>query len=799
MISRKFFTFLLYIALNISIFGQVQLSQENEGTPNLPPSSSLSNFPVVPSDSNTEVPSEGFDSGFSPLTDPEELLLIEGLDEPMERLKLRDQDTNMILDMIQMITGRHILRPQNLPAVKVTFDSISILTKRETLLAVESLLAMNGIGITKIDDRFYKAVPASGMNIHVPIWLDAPASTLRPSQRIYMKMFKLNYAPALEVREQLNAFATPNVGSLLLFEKSNSILITDSLLNLQRMEEIIDKIDKPVRPEDLNVLIIDKPLKNSDAKTVKAKLDGMIQNSLKPFLGGTTAVEIDERTNSIIVITKAENNATITRFLAFLDKELENENRDEEVFQLKHADATEIHRILIEVITKNVQITKDKERAAGSQGGNAKPPARADTEKGTVELKSNTKNSDGEIDEAATFSDEIVVSLFERSNSILVYGTKGDLKLIKRLIDKLDKPLPLARIDTIFVMVDLSQQNQRGIDALFGGLKWNDDSSVETQTVTNPGPDGLPGTADDTSETISTNVAAKALEGTLKIPGLNSAASFQLQNWNLKQVAWDQIFSLASERNDVRIFSTPSIMVSHNAESVHIKIEDERSVVIPSYYGNVNTTDTSNTGNREKILATTELEIMRPKIGLSSVNENNEIAPGSIFMEVKVKAEKFDETQSNTYQGQNIPGRKVREARSLVSVFDGEIIVLGGLQEVQLDTTESRYNLLSDIPILGEKFFRPKKVSYTPTELMIFMRPTIIDPVAQLKSLTSVKNLKEETQDNHNKFNNDYIDRMLKPEYTPRFKSPSGKFLGDPNILQKESVQDEKSSLPVLN
>ena len=799
MISRKFFTFLLYIALNIYIFGQVQLSQENEGSPNLPPSSSISNFPVVPSDSNTEVPSEEFDSGFSPLTDPEELLLIEGLDEPMERLKLRDQDTNMILDMIQMITGRHILRPQNLPAVKVTFDSISILSKRETLLAVESLLAMNGIGITKIDDRFYKAVPASGMNIHVPIWLDAPASTLRPSQRIYMKMFKLNYAPALEVREQLNAFATPNVGSLLLFEKSNSILITDSLLNLQRMEEIIDKIDKPVRPEDLNVLIIDKPLRNSDAKTVKAKLDGMIQNSLKPFLGGTTAVEIDERTNSIIVITKAENNATITRFLAFLDKELENENRDEEVFQLKHADATEIHRILIEVITKNVQITKDKERDPGNQRGNDKPPARADTEKDTVELKSDTKNADAEIDEAATFSDEIVVSLFERSNSILVYGTKGDLKLIKRLIDKLDKPLPLARIDTIFVMVDLSQQNQRGIDALFGGLKWNDDSSVETQTVTNPGPDGLPGTADDTSETISTNIAAKALEGTLKIPGLNSAASFQLQNWNLKQVAWDQIFSLASERNDVRIFSTPSIMVSHNAESVHIKIEDERSVVIPSFYGNVNTTDTSNTGNREKILATTELEIMRPKIGLSSVNENNEIAPGSIFMEVKVKAEKFDETQSNTYQGQNIPGRKVREARSLVSVFDGEIIVLGGLQEVQLDTTESRYNLLSDIPILGEKFFRPKKVSYTPTELMIFMRPTIIDPVAQLKSLTSVKNLKEETQDNHNKFNNDYIDRMLKPEYTPRFKSPSGKFLGDPNIQQKESVQDEKSSLPVLN
>ena len=102
----------------------------------------------------------------------------------MERLLLRDHDTNMILDMIQMITGRYILRPQNLPAVKITFDSMSVLTKRETLRALESLLAMNGIGITKMDDLFFKAVPASGINVHVPIWLDGPAIGLRPSQRI---------------------------------------------------------------------------------------------------------------------------------------------------------------------------------------------------------------------------------------------------------------------------------------------------------------------------------------------------------------------------------------------------------------------------------------------------------------------------------------------------------------------------------------------------------------------------------------------------------------------------------------
>ena len=89
-------------------------------------------------------------------SDPSEIEMIDGLDDPLERVKLRDQDTNLVLDMIQTISGRYILRPQNLPQVKINFDSMNVLTKRETLLALESLLAMNGIGITKIDSQFLR-------------------------------------------------------------------------------------------------------------------------------------------------------------------------------------------------------------------------------------------------------------------------------------------------------------------------------------------------------------------------------------------------------------------------------------------------------------------------------------------------------------------------------------------------------------------------------------------------------------------------------------------------------------------
>jgi general secretion pathway protein D len=734
-------------------------------------------------------------------SDPSEIEMIEGLDEPLERVKLRDQDTNLILDMIQAITGRYILRPQNLPQVKINFDSMNILTKRETLLALESLLAMNGIGITKIDSQFFKAVPATGMNAHVPIWLDGPASALPPSQRVYTKLFYLNYAPALEVREQVNPFATPNVSSLIVFEKANSLMITDSLLNIQRVEKIIESIDRPITKNELGTVIETYSCKSISSDELKKQMDGLLEKSLKPFLGGTTAIESDARTNKVLVITKKENWDLLLELFMELDAEVKLKTTHK-LFKLQHGDAEDVHRILQEVITgqKKVadEIAPGKSKSSSVQEKQAGEGFTSTyTQSGSLNVSRGSKVL-GQ-DESVEFSPLVSISVVTKTNSILAYGLPSDISLLSEMIDDLDEPLPLARIDTIFVMVDLSQQRQRGIDALFSDIEWTDDEKVETQQITNQGDDGIIGTPDDFTETITTSSGSNILDGVMKVPGLNSAVPFQMQNWKLKKIQWEQIFSVASERNDVRIFSTPSIMVSHNAEAVHIKIEDERSVVIPTYAGNLNTTEASNTGQREKITASTELEIKKPKIGLSVLNEQNQTVPGSIFMEVKVKAEKFDETQANEYQGQSIPGKKVREALSHVSILDGEILVLGGLQEVQLDTTKTRYNLLSDIPYFGEKFFTPESTKYTPTELLIFLRPTIIDPKRKEIKLTSDISERELVQKAFNRENSDTIDRMIDKQYTPVFRSPSGKLLGISDEFEDtRSEQDGKSPQPIL-
>jgi type II secretory pathway component GspD/PulD (secretin) len=656
---------------------------------------------------------------------------------------------------------------------------------------------MNGIGITKIDDQFFKAVPASGMNVHVPIWLDGPALAIKPSQRIYVKMFHLEYAPALEVREQLNPFSTPNVGTLIVFEKANSILATDSLLNLQRMEQLLQAIDRPISKDELGTEFFIWETQHAGAKELEGKVKGMVEGSLKPFLGGTTQIDSDERTGKLIVVTRRENLETIKFILETLDSPIKIKASSKH-FKLQHAEAKDVKAILDEVI-KNQKAVKDKVQKTN----NSRPVSGLPAKNAPVPSTSSSSETTSEGDGAHEFSDLVTIAADERGNAILGYGTENDLDEIERMIDSLDDPLPMARLDTIFVMVDVQDQSQRGIDSLFNNLQY---SKATERYVTDPGEDPL-SPADDRQVLLGKDPAGDGFSGDLRIPGLNSGLSFQLNDWKLTGVGWGQIFAQASSRNDVRIFSSPSLMVSHNSEKVHIMIEDERPYVRPYYYGDYNrgssvqqNSQMQPGSDRDMLSAKTSLEISKPKIGLpiylkdkkdsfiKDENGNKILSKrGSIFMEVEVKAEKFDETNVNVYEGQELPAKKNREAKTFLTVNDGEIIVLGGLQEVQFDQTTSKYNFLSSIPYVGEKFFTPKSSKYTPTELLIFIKPTIIDPFSDKETFL------DRSEDNSN-----LIDERLQADFIPKFRSPSGEILNPSGKNLQKSAQDIQSSKPTL-
>ena len=190
---------------------------------------------------------------------------------------MRKADANILLDMIQQYTGWIILRrATDLPQMEINFNSEEPLTKGETIQVVESLLSMHGVGISKISDKFYKAVGAAKINMHVPIWLEGPASVFEPSQKIYMKLFKLNYAQAKDIVTHLSPFKT-EVGQLVLLENANSILATDALLNLQRMEKLLENMDRAISTEELGTKFFVWPTKHAGARELESKMKTMIE------------------------------------------------------------------------------------------------------------------------------------------------------------------------------------------------------------------------------------------------------------------------------------------------------------------------------------------------------------------------------------------------------------------------------------------------------------------------------------------------------------------------------------------
>src|SRR5690606_24475951 len=76
-----------------------------------------------------------------------------------------------------------------------------------------------------------------------------------------------------------------------------------------------------------------------------------------------------------------------------------------------------------------------------------------------------------------------------------------------------------------------------------------------------------------------------------------------------------------------------------------------------------------------------------------------------------------------------------RSIKTTVLADDGETIVLGGLIQDDVTRTESKVPLLGDIPLLGV-LFRSTSDSREKRNLMVFLRPTILNDSTRLVGLT---------------------------------------------------------------
>lgn len=597
-----------------------------------------------------------------------------------------------ILVLLERLTGRTTLRPQNLPAATLALNLNEKVTREEAVQAIETLLNLNGIAVTPLGTRFLKVTPLNAAKSEAPEFIEGSTLGFPPSGRVASKLFQLEFLRVGEFMPQIGGLLNPAAGSPpVVFDKSNAALLTDSLSNLQRIETLVAKLDQPVlaglKPKFYS-------LQSAKASDVVNKMRAIFTGPLQTQLGSATSYNPDDRTNQIILIADPRQHSFFDELIAKLDVRADPNTRNEVLF-LKHAAAKDVATILTQLVTG--QNNAARQQGAETPRVSGAVPATATTP--TAPAPAVSVAALGlTADSSNQFSALLTVLPEERSNSLVVSGTVDDIRLINDLVAKIDVLLAQVRIEVVIAEVTLTDATSSGISTL--GLRLEGSKLV-----------GFSGTGAGTEVTEA--VFSRPTPGETDL-----AATIAL--------------STTPRKSNATILSQPNIITTHNKEG-RIFVGEQRPV-ISSYLNDGSNSSTGNivgTGYRSTV--------GQQKIGIELVVKPLIGTDGSVQLDIKQVVE--DVLGEITIDGNPQPRVGNRETESFVSVRSGEIIVLGGLQRTS-DTKSS--NRLGPIPIIGDLLGgRSKEVSRT--DLVFFLRPTILTntPADNAPALRQIEQLPE--------------------------------------------------------
>jgi len=265
------------------------------------------------------------------------------------------------------------------------------------------------------------------------------------------------------------------------------------------------------------------------------------------------------------------------------------------------------------------------------------------------------------------------IGIDEERNALIVSDTPSRVEALRRTIRDLDRVPAQVMIEAIIVDVTLD-------DALKYGFDW---------TATHNTGDPL------TLMQALTTGAGTAAAGA---PGGRLAYTLMTGRWTINAV-----YDLLQTVQNVKILANPKVMAINNRKA-NIEIIDE----IP--YQEL--TQTSNGGQ----IGTTSFK----EVGIKLDVKPRIAEDGAVHLEVS--AEESAPASANINQ---VPVIQTRRSSSVMSIDDGQIVVLGGLRRHRTIKTEDKIPILGDLPIAGA-LFRRMVADDVETELVIFIRPKIV-------------------------------------------------------------------------
>ncbi len=516
-------------------------------------------------------------------------------------LVLVDESLQQTFVVLEHLTNKPVLYDQNMPNIRINLNIPNRLPKSDIIRALEGVLSMNGVAIIDRGDGFLRAVSTRSVGNQSPELIEDSVLERPLSDKVYAKLFVLRHIFVGEFAKLVRQILSPSSATVIPFEESNSLLITDRLSNLQRLEALINLVDKP----------------------------------------------------------------RLSRI-------------ESKIFRIKHGDAKNISTVLKKLISeKSFDSSFDRQQDAGQITTNQNSSH--------VPLMHEESLGTGAGD--FKLSRYVSIECDEYSNSVIVCGSSQDIQQIGHIIEELDVLLNQVRIEVVIAQVTLSDAQTSGLETL--GITYN---SV-TDTSGN-----IKLSGDNQISFSGQGASNNRVDSGFHVGGT-------LNNFSLSYV-----FNKARSCDNIAVLSAPTIVTTHNREA-SVKVGESRPVITANF------TDLQNQRSIRNSVSYKDIGIelvVTPLIGQN----------GIIQMKIDQLIQKIN--GEITVDGNKQPIISKRQAVSFVSVHDGDVVVLAGLQEKESIDSRGKLWLFGYLPVVGNLFFSPKVKSEQTNELIIFIRPTII-------------------------------------------------------------------------
>lgn len=569
------------------------------------------------------------------------------------------------------------------PSVRgaLTLQSQVPLSRAELLSALETALAYKDLALVENAAGGIDVMPTALARRSVQSIETGQAAR---STGYGVEAIPLRHVSATQMGEILAPFA-PQGGLLNRDDERGLLLVAGSGAERATMREIVRQFDVDwLRGMSFALY----PVENASAAAIIDELEVVLTDEGSPIRGLVRFVPLPRLNQILVASPSAEYFAAIGTWVDRLDVSADTPGRKIYVYDVQNARASELAETLQSVLGDGLdQSATGRGRIASDTSIPQRPSSifegsgqGGSIDGGTLRLAERLGAGGvgtGAANPANIGGIRIVPN--ERNNSLLIFATAAEYRLIQSALSGLDTAPLQVLIEATLAEVTLN-------DSLRYGVQWMFDSGRHSVVQSSSG---------------GTSVGHS-------LPGfsyLYSGGNFQAALSALESVT------------QVKVISSPHLMVLNNHEAT-IGVGDQVPVLTQQ---SVNSASDNTIVNSISQRDTGVILNVTPRVNKG----------GMVTLEI---SQEVSAVAPTTTSGIDSPTIQERKINSTVSVRDGEMIALGGLISDSASSGSSGLPLLARIPILGA-LFGSKDKSRQRTELIVMIRPRVVGNDEQLRRL----------------------------------------------------------------